>query len=250
MRHKGPSTDYLAGLWRQTLHRDMAWFVGETLLCIDSKYKKYEIIGSSVERKQRPSQYLAPSWSWASVLDPVRYISAVDPGQEALFKVLDIHINLATKDPFGSVEEGCSLHIRGKILESCWEIRTGADDTSSFILTDLIGTQQLDQEDVRGMAFAPDFAIEKPSLDQIPQTTKLYVLPITTTSGIGFDRYFENYREMIKGSRGTLCLVLRDLCENDRVVYERVGFVEYANFRGGIWNIDKNEYVMRDFFIV
>ncbi|KAK0714193.1 heterokaryon incompatibility protein-domain-containing protein, partial [Lasiosphaeria miniovina] len=66
---------YLAGLWRHTLPRDMAWFVGETLLRNKANEQRLEVTGSgsSGSRKPRPEQYVAPTWSWASVLDAVRY---------------------------------------------------------------------------------------------------------------------------------------------------------------------------------
>ncbi|KAI0630043.1 heterokaryon incompatibility protein-domain-containing protein, partial [Trametes polyzona] len=44
--------DYLAGLWRDTLLRDLLWFV-------DHAFKPFP--------STRPRQYRAPSWSWAAV---------------------------------------------------------------------------------------------------------------------------------------------------------------------------------------
>jgi hypothetical protein len=166
---------YLAGIWRHTLVRDLVWFVGELLLQNKEREQKFEITGSSTERKARPAQYLAPSWSWASVVDPVQYLS--DSDLEPLFELLDTHISHETDEPFGSVTEGCFLHMRGKILESSWELRSGTDGAKSFVLTDLVGTQQLDREDMYGVVFSPDFEIEKPGIDQLlPQPSSTFSL--------------------------------------------------------------------------
>jgi hypothetical protein len=65
--------------------------------------------------------------------------------------------------------------MRGKILESSWELRSGTDGAQLFVLTDLVGTQQLDREDMHGVVFSPDFEIEKPGIDQLLPTAKLHV---------------------------------------------------------------------------
>jgi hypothetical protein len=111
-----PWTTYLAGIWRHTLVRDLAWFVGESLLQNKDREQKFEITGSSTERKARPAQYLAPSWSWASVLDPVQYLS--DSDLEPLFELLDTHISHETDEPFGSVTEGCFCICVAKYLRA------------------------------------------------------------------------------------------------------------------------------------
>lgn len=56
-----PSVAYLAGLWRDTLVKDLAWFVGPTLLKRTAKGKLIEIVGSGLRRKIKPREYLAPS---------------------------------------------------------------------------------------------------------------------------------------------------------------------------------------------
>ena len=53
------SGDYLAGLWRDDLLRGLLWLVASE--------------EDGQVSSQRPSRYVAPSWSWASVERPVRY---------------------------------------------------------------------------------------------------------------------------------------------------------------------------------
>jgi len=241
------STMYLAGIWQQTLARDMAWFVGESLLRNSEREQRFEITGSSAQRKARPAQYLAPSWSWASVLDPVQYLS--DSNREPLFKLLDTHISYETDDLFGSVKEGCYLLMRGKILESSWDSRSGTNGAKSFVLTDLMGTQQLDKEDTHGMVFLPDFDIEKSGPDQILPTTKLYVFPLAKIN-VTHTRWI---KDDARESRTTICLVLNvaeTLHGKNHSVYKRVGFTEYSSFRDGTRNIDTNDYIAQDFLIV
>ncbi|KAM5341800.1 hypothetical protein ACJ41O_014831 [Fusarium nematophilum] len=50
-------TDYIAGLWKSTLLKDLLWEVDA-----DNSVSK------------RPLSYRAPSWSWASVECPVKYL--------------------------------------------------------------------------------------------------------------------------------------------------------------------------------
>ncbi len=62
-------------------------------------------------------QYLAPSWSWASILGrAVLFMAGTQFDHIKRFaEVLDIHIQLATHDPFGAVEGG-SIALRAPFL--------------------------------------------------------------------------------------------------------------------------------------
>ncbi|KAH7303334.1 heterokaryon incompatibility protein-domain-containing protein [Stachybotrys elegans] len=126
--------EYFAGLWQHRLASD--------LMC------------RPVERRQRPTQYIAPSWSWASVLDQVQYLRE---DREYLFDVLDARVNLVSKhEPFGAVKEGCYLRLRGKTVASSWTKRPGRNsdphsNSDQFILADVVGTQLLDNDDTKGL---------------------------------------------------------------------------------------------------
>lgn len=56
-RGKETNDEYLAGLWKSTLPKDLLW-----------------IIHSWSNRANRPKSYRAPSWSWASVDEPVGWV--------------------------------------------------------------------------------------------------------------------------------------------------------------------------------
>ena len=252
--HKGLSIQYLAGLWSHSLETDLAWFVGATPLSCQAGEQKYEVMASHrTDRKSRPTEYLAPTWSWASILDPVRFLTDNVQGRKPLFELLDAHIPLATDDPFGAVTNGCSIRLRGKILSTSWAMRPGDNSgTPSLVLTEVVGTQQLDKEDASGLVFTPDFAVLSPGPYQIRPQDKLYVFPLATQQ-VKYLRWVREASATIDASRSTACLVLKavyGLDEKYGAVYERVGFTEYVNFQGGVRNVDCNKYVAEDFFLV
>ncbi|KAK0720237.1 heterokaryon incompatibility protein-domain-containing protein [Lasiosphaeris hirsuta] len=251
-----PSTMYLAGLWRDNLVKDLAWFIGPALLERTAKEKVFEIVGTGARRKPKPKQYLAPSWSWASILDPVRYLTHSDDVLP-LFNLLDAYVKYATNDPFGSVEDGCSIYVRGRLLETLWETRPGTDNTGNVsILTDLVGTQQLDKEDGRGVIFSPDFEFEHAGPYQLLPRTKLFVFLLKRIP-INYSRWIkvnDAQQDAVKTSLSSVCLVLKAVeglnWENSHIVYERVGYTEYVSFKDGERNNDVNDYVEQDFYII
>ncbi|KAK3321914.1 heterokaryon incompatibility protein-domain-containing protein [Apodospora peruviana] len=262
MLQPGAETAYLAGLWRETLPRDMAWFVGETLLRNTANEQRLEVIGSGdgSHRRPRPAQYLAPSWSWASVLDTVRYLEAHD--QEPQFEVLETHVSLTSaSEPFGPVNEGCSLRLLGNLFETGWGLRPGGRDGSEmkYYLSHLVGTQQLDTEEDSGrVVFSPDCNIMKPGPSQIRPGDSLYVFPLLTQQ-VKYARFMMEAAKAVDESRSTSCLVLRavgggggdrkDVFAGIKTL-ERVGFTEYVNFKKGVRNVDTNRYVEREFYLV
>ncbi|KAI8632539.1 heterokaryon incompatibility protein-domain-containing protein [Xylariaceae sp. FL1651] len=88
--------DYFAGLWKLTLLNDLLWEVN-----VDT-YARH-----------RPLAYRAPSWSWASVECPVKYL----PGRVELNRVtvVDVKVNRVPKSQFGRVLGGY-LRLQGKLF--------------------------------------------------------------------------------------------------------------------------------------
>ena len=97
---------YLAGLWDgPELVHQLAWYVP-----------------TSCDLKPRPSQYRAPSWSWASVDDGVKWLHLDDPPP---FEVLEYQTSPTHQGlPYGAVTDGY-LKIRSRIAPMCWERRSG-----------------------------------------------------------------------------------------------------------------------------
>lgn len=237
------------------LTRDMSWFVGSTMIFRKDNNSRAEAIGTERVRKSKSTTYVAPSWSWASISDPIRYLHLDNPDPQ--FMLLDARINLATGNIYGPVNEGCYLYLRGKITTSSWELTSDAQNMSVYRLKDIVGTQILGETDQLGVKFSPDYAIAKPGPNQLHPAAKLYIFPLVKTdvsfsviANIKEDGKQET--EAIEGARSTLCLVLKavDIQSGKAHVYERIGFTEYTNFQSGIRNADVNHYSEEDFYII
>lgn len=88
---------YLAGLWRSTLLRDLLWYP------------------SHAPAKELSSKYRAPSWSWASLDVSVTWDTSSEHLEFENIKILSCHVGLAsTEHPFGEVTEG-ELLVRGPL---------------------------------------------------------------------------------------------------------------------------------------
>ena len=101
--HQSIGDDYLAGLWKTTICDGLLWEHKPTY-----RYEK-------TTKRSRPSQYRAPSWSWASLDGNVRYPGSLQPqGPDHNASLVDYHITLAGIDPFGQVSDGW-ISIRGQL---------------------------------------------------------------------------------------------------------------------------------------
>lgn len=102
-RHPAP-TSYLAGLWQHDLQRSLLWY------CADS------FVSEQAQNVARPTQYLAPTWSWASIR---RVVDFLDTSYEPVYyaKVLDFGCNVSSTKPFGAVSGGY-IKLRGPTLEA------------------------------------------------------------------------------------------------------------------------------------
>jgi hypothetical protein len=80
--------DYLAGLWRHDLIRGLLWFNARNLyLC------------------SIPSEYCAPSWSWASLAGSSAAYQNWE-NEEFCAEILDAHCETVGKEPTGEVKDG------------------------------------------------------------------------------------------------------------------------------------------------
>jgi hypothetical protein len=88
---------YLAGLWRRHLARHLLW------RCFD-------------RNSSEPRQYVAPSWSWASLIGEVHLRGNIDftTGRD-MIDIINTHVELATKNAFGQVKSG-TISLRGKLF--------------------------------------------------------------------------------------------------------------------------------------
>jgi hypothetical protein len=102
---------YMAGVWAQDIHRGLLW-------------------SSDGPETYRPSDYIAPSWSWAALEfsctprdgDSVRSVYSADffetheQGWDA--EIVEMHVQNINSDPFSQAQTGY-IKVRGQCLEIC-----------------------------------------------------------------------------------------------------------------------------------
>jgi hypothetical protein len=95
---------YLAGLWRGDLRNQLLWHVAP---------------GS----KALPRSYIAPSWSWASILgSEINFHTTPardhDHTQEYLVEILDAQTIPLAQNPLGQLKEGCYIKARAPLCRA------------------------------------------------------------------------------------------------------------------------------------
>lgn len=91
---KMPNVEYLAGLWRSTILIDLCWSTHD-------------------DKASKPGEYLAPSWSWASLHGKVIYRFPVSkPAFKRVAAFRDARLKFATNDSYGAVDDGW-VHLFG-----------------------------------------------------------------------------------------------------------------------------------------
>ncbi|KAI1803932.1 HET-domain-containing protein [Daldinia bambusicola] len=108
--HQATGDAYVAGLWKRDIIQGLTWS--------RSAVRKKLPNGYIDDEPGLPNQYLAPSWSWASILGKrVLFMADTQFDHVKQFaEVLDVKIETATHDPFGAVKGG-SLTLRAPFLE-------------------------------------------------------------------------------------------------------------------------------------
>ncbi|KAF5661362.1 heterokaryon incompatibility 6 OR allele [Fusarium circinatum] len=102
--------DYLAGLWRKTLLKDLLWCLNPLSYYLHDLSIDLRQVGSITD-----DPYIAPSWSWVSALYPVHWITnnLVETAE-----VISIRIELVQQDlRFGAVKSG-TIRLRGRLHRS------------------------------------------------------------------------------------------------------------------------------------
>lgn len=116
---KFSNDEYLAGLWRSRLPRDLLWYT------------------SHPRNDNEHPEYVAPSWSWASMDGEVTWFEdEVGLGLRPLIEIISAHVEQAKANPFGQVKSG-SISLAGNPARCQWnesenrlEIRTNSGSES------------------------------------------------------------------------------------------------------------------------
>jgi hypothetical protein len=123
--------EYLAGIWKHDLARDLLWRTPNQLVLKSSRDRKsYYDKRLETPLAKRSAGYRAPSWSWAAIdqgcvnWDHVREFVSLDGEAivgidgdadklaETCFELLGSAVDLQGRNPFGQVRDG-SLRVRG-----------------------------------------------------------------------------------------------------------------------------------------
>lgn len=105
---------YLAGMWLSDLATSLSWQAGA--------------FGSNGPQPGgTPSQYRAPSWSWASIEGPVDACFDYEDDYQPICNAISVKYRLAGEDPFSNVEHA-SVRVRGHMVPAT--LRTEQASTS------------------------------------------------------------------------------------------------------------------------
>ncbi|KAK6953153.1 hypothetical protein Daesc_005453 [Daldinia eschscholtzii] len=106
---------YFAGLWQRHFMEDLCWRMYPYEEIEDRRDAKITpLTGKCLGSVRRPPEYRAPSWSWASLDGPVKYIPL--SFKSLVSRILNCQTVPAGKDPYGRVSSG-KLDIEGPIYE-------------------------------------------------------------------------------------------------------------------------------------
>ena len=234
-----PTGRYLAGLWEGTLLNDMSWSVGKHVprmrkagsTIVPGKGDSYVQKAS----KPRLEEYVAPSWSWASVQESVEH--APFGYNTYLCEVLGVDIELKDNEPTGQVTAG-SIVLQGKLLESRWgRTKPQGFTQGCFGLFDAQGTRPtfLGFATDLGMKWFPDYDIDASSSHKIAESEILFLLPLVSRTILGRGKESEFRFRIYPGKTvvETVYLVLRRAKAASLPVFERVGWTEYTGSSEG-----------------
>lgn len=194
---------YLAGLWEKHLLADMCWYVGPELVVDDPRITQQNTIREKERRlavKGRSEIYMAPSWSWANVEEPISFLPIANPSDPIPYVTL---LNTAmlpkSDDPMGCVTSGSHLNVKGRLIETAWKFNL-EDDVSDhwYQLCDVKGMQgQFTMHGVLGRStnnlmgprdpddfvpesvrFLPDYGVTTCPSEAISMDEHLYLMPL------------------------------------------------------------------------
>ena len=119
------NSKYLAGLWRKSFSEGLGWHVARAPI-------------------RRPSEYRAPSWSWASVNSQVEYTRSTHPGEViSKIELLEFDISYISAGlPFGRISSA-SLTVKGPVKQATWYHRRSGlrfMGSSTLLLPDQVWT--------------------------------------------------------------------------------------------------------------
>lgn len=199
-RHR--NSIFLAGLWESSIINDLLWRSN----CVDE------------QKRTRPEQWRAPSWSWASVLGPVDWLT-----RGHVFTELATYIKgttaRASAESYGEITFGM-ITLKGRCMlaelsESCFRLSHSAPPGQSIDFITYGDRYWTASYSVQ--QFAPDYNLLNPQLSR-PHST-----PLVTGTRVKIMLMAESRPTHPRGIR-THFLVLRTVHKEERL-YERIGHI-------------------------
>lgn len=133
----------LSGIAREVGHLLKSEYVAGLWQC----HLPYSLLWAAQPGGYRSTDYLAPSWSWASVDGPISFAHYMEENFKILDRrwecatLLNISIDLATSaDPFGQVKNGW-IQVRGKLGVASWGDKHNKENTP-VVLTNFVRLSQ------------------------------------------------------------------------------------------------------------
>ncbi|KAI1276232.1 heterokaryon incompatibility protein-domain-containing protein [Xylaria sp. FL0933] len=202
--------DYLAGHWRRSLPSSLLWHIMTS--------PGMSRVDGLPQLGHRLKEYLAPSWSWTSVLGPANFLYARAARNDTKLVLLDVSVELTeAKARYGAVKHGY-ITVQGKLREALY-YGTVSEKGTEFRL------ERLPSKDL-----ARNLVITKPFPDAIEPEF------LASSQQANPDPIQVNLLEVgrcvASGKRGPVGLILREI--------SRPGGAEHPVFkRLGIFHIDE-----------
>jgi hypothetical protein len=182
---------YLAGLWEDTLLRDLLWHVSTDV----------SEEGAPKDWRRRPPKWRAPSWSWASVNTAVTFEESLG-GLLSSCEVLGAESTPVGPDAMGEVT-GAHLCLRGRLIPTTMRRRAG-DGRDAWRLLQLGLMKRL-----MGNLWADYDCFDCGDVDPSQDTDVFcFILGLK------------------QPSQALFCLILKDTSNSTRRKFERLGLLE------------------------
>jgi hypothetical protein len=202
---------YLAGLWRSQLPAQLLWQVVHS--CTQADHSP----------SYRPSDYRAPSWSWASVEAEIYMVLDVDYKRRDLVTIKEISVTpIGGGNAFGQLVGGW-IKLTGMLIMLLTGLRIEAERGTGIGTINHVVNCSGQDERWHGVSIRPDVSVA--GVAQAPQWVDC--MPISHVE------YHHN--------RSIQCLLLRRRQRqggntNTDTCYERFGFAEFYKATLEVWN--------------
>lgn len=217
---------YYAGLWKgESLIQDLLWHVAQRNPDRKIGGDMY-VSPQKMTLRARPAKWRAPTWSWASVKQPIAFPLRSSRSVKAVAPMVSIHTSPVGPDPFGQLRSG-QLQLKGQCISA--RIRSELKATKTTRADDSVPEYSYHLAHVkagyRNADFYPDF-----DLGSLCDRTA-YVMELLQWHGNAYSDYDKHS-----------CLVLVRCNDNGRK-YERIGCVIITGY-GVDFNRDGEEMLL------